>query len=186
MNTEPALTTLEKLLCEAIQECDNIMNNAFAPNGNPDYDWCQSDTLKTNKLAQKTFEKHDIKVQKKDNNATLMGKMKDKCAQNKVRKERRKSSDMDDVNAGVEFQIPKEKGGGSIKPDVLVGSWPNDVQKVYDFKTSCPPSNKEKWGTYKGKNPNYNGQPQNEVYQELTGVTPKIIHPTAGICATGG
>lgn len=170
-NIEAAiLANFERALCQIVKQCEKEENEKlFGPGGKPDKEWCHS-TASTGKK-----------------NYLELGTAKTKCCERKVNERKAKSTTdfSKEVHAEKPISIP---GGSHIQPDVVVGS-SKPYDGVYDFKSSCPltPKSKADWPIYDGKDrkpphPDYLGKSQGEVYEEVCGKKPKIIHPNSETC----
>ncbi len=59
---------------------------------------------------------------------------------------------------------------GALVPDIVIHASgnPNQVQRVYDFKFPCPPSNEPRWGQYSPAQPHHPNT-QGKMYEALGG-----------------
>ena len=170
---DPVLANFERALCQIIKQCETLVNDQYFGKGNkPDKAWCKGPSTAPG-------------AKPGDTKAMELGKVKDKCAENKVNERKNRSETPFSKTVEAQAKVPLKGGGGVCFPDVIVGK-PPTCQAVYDFKTSCPPSPDKKgsWGIYRSKagNTPYEGASQFEVYKDACGKEPKIIHPNADIC----
>lgn len=165
------IAKFEQILCRIVEECHNEINDKKFGKGNkPPAKWC-SDQVPGEKP-----------------NYLKIGDEKDECCTKKLND--LKQGSKTDFSRAVKVQKNvRAKGGGWIKPDVMVGQPPN-CQKVYDFKSTCQltPTSEVYWFAYKEggwrppPNPTYKGKSQWHAYKDACGVAPDIIHPNSPTC----
>jgi len=71
---------------------------------------------------------------------------------------------------------------GALVPDIVIHAAgnPNKVQRVYDFKFPCPPTNKPQWGYYAPNQPHYPNT-QGKMYEALGGEKGPAFSTPGGI-----
>ncbi len=163
------IAELTEMLCDIWKECEDSVNKKHK-NKTSDGGWCWSD--KPPKAFEVSREKHE-------------------CCKNKIndRKDKAKNKILPETH--TEPSIPVGDTG-TIKPDVVVGKGGSVVpsKAVYDFKFSCPTSSKPQWPEYGGSKPygrtppapEYDGMRQDEIYKDVCGTQPKMIHGKSDSC----
>ncbi|MBZ8141131.1 hypothetical protein CLD22_14610 [Rubrivivax gelatinosus] len=153
---------LEAMLCEIWKECEESVNKKHGAEA-ADAKTCWTREGKKEPLAFK------------------MSKEKHACCAEKV--ESRKG----DAQLGTEVTKPLP-AGGNVRLDVVAGK---SFGKVYDFKFQCPKrATPPKWPLYKSKvkaarkppHPDYDNMTQDQLIEEATGKSPRMINENCSPC----